>query len=249
MLHPFVSVPNAGPSSAPGLALSTSLHVGLLCLVLSATDVVRSVHHGDERAEEVRLASLPLRTTGAATRTIRRARRSPRPAPTQEPTLPALPPTFDVMLPEPAITPEYRPAYEAVDVAELGQGVGPADDVLALGLGAFSSRRGAGGFSGAYDERSVEKRATPSSENGKPRYPARMQRLGIQSEFNVFFVVDTSGAVETSTIQIPTTIQQEFTRAVLEVLDAWRFAPAEIGGRHVRQRVLQPFSFRLERGR
>ena len=34
---------------------------------------------------------------------------------------------------------------------------------------------------------------------------------------------------------------------MVDVLFNWRFAPAELGGRRVRQRVLQPFTFRLER--
>jgi protein TonB len=74
-----------------------------------------------------------------------------------------------------------------------------------------------------------------------------MQTRGIEANFNVSFVVDTSGVVDQQTVEMPASIQEEFTNAVVEVLFNWHFAPAELGGRRVRQRVLQPFTFRLER--
>jgi protein TonB len=92
----------------------------------------------------------------------------------------------------------------------------------------------------------VEKRVVPVAANPKPHYPSRMLSRGIETNFNVYFVVDTTGTVDKETLELPSTVQQEFTRAVAEVLYIWRFVPAELGGRRVRQRVLQPFSFQVE---
>ena len=69
-------------------------------------------------------------------------------------------------------------------------------------------------------------------ENGNP-----------YSNFN--FVVDSSGTVDEKSVEWPPSVQQEFTSAVAEVLFNWRFVPAELGGRRVRQRVEQPFIFQM----
>jgi protein TonB len=75
-----------------------------------------------------------------------------------------------------------------------------------------------------------------------------MVSRSIESNFNVTFVVDTTGTVDRNTVELPSSVLQDFASAVREVLFDWRFVPAELGGRRVRQRVLQPFTFRVERG-
>jgi protein TonB len=74
-----------------------------------------------------------------------------------------------------------------------------------------------------------------------------MLSRGIETNFTVYFVVDTSGTVDRETLELPSSVEQEFTSAVVAVLSMWRFVPAEMGGRRVRQRVVQPFIFRVER--
>jgi protein TonB len=244
MLHPFVSAPSASGNFAPVLVLSVSVHVGLLCLALTSTGVVRPVRLARAVVERVQFAELPFRASPSP------ARRSPaRPRRARlvyaEPalTLPQLPTSFDLMLPEPVPLPDYQPAYAAL---EIGAGAVNADDVLHLGLGPSTSRGRAGALHNAYDEFAVEKCAVPVAANPKPRYPYRMSSRGIESNFNVYFVVDTTGTVDRATLELPPSVQQEFTSAVTEVLFKWRFLPAEMGGRRVRQRVLQPFIFRME---
>jgi protein TonB len=109
-----------------------------------------------------------------------------------------------------------------------------------------ASRLPAGALHGAFEEFAVEKRVVPAAANRKPRYPYQMLSRGIETNFNVTFVVDTAGVVDQETVELPRSVQEEFMRAVSEVLLAWRFVPAELGGRRVRQRVLQPFTFRVE---
>jgi protein TonB len=158
--------------------------------------------------------------------------------------LPPLLASFDLVLPEPAPLPEYQPLDAAL---EIGGSAGLTDDALHLGLGPAGSSGQPAIRYNAYDEIAVEKRVMPASANQSPRYPSRMQNRGIEANFNVSFVVDTSGVVDQQTVELPPSIQQEFTNAVVEVLFNWHFVPAELGGRRVRQRVLQPFTFRLER--
>jgi protein TonB len=245
MLHPFVSSPNANRNVAPVLALSALVHVGLLFLVLTSTRVVHLTHVPEAMTEKLRFADLAFRRSpDPAPRSSARGQRGNRAKAAPAFKLPELLLSFDLALPEPAPLPDYQPEYAAL---EIGQGVDVADDALHLGVGPVAaSPRPAAALYNAYEEVAVEKRAVPAPANPKPRYPSRMVRRGIETNFNVYFVVDTSGIVDRETVELPPAVQQEFTSAVAEALFSWRFVPAELGGRRVRQRVLQPFSFRME---
>jgi protein TonB len=248
MLHPFVSVPNASRTLfAPVLVLSASVHVGLLCGALASTRDPRLRHEAKVVAEQVRFVALPFR---AVRRTVPRSSdrgQRARPAdPEREltlPRLPQLPASFDLLLPELAALPDYQPDYDAK--LEFGGGGVLTDDVLNLGVGLAAPRLPVGALYDAFEELAVEKRVVPVPANRKPRYPSRMLDRRIETNFNVTFVVDTSGIVDRETVELPRSIEQEFASAVVEVLYNWRFLPAELGGRRVRQRVLQPFIFQL----
>jgi protein TonB len=247
MLHPFVSVPRPRRNPASVLTLSVLVHVALLCGALTATGVARRTHViVDAVAEQVRFATLPYRAIPtAAARSTRRVRRDRHVSTEPEFRLPPLLASFDLVLPEPVPLPEYQPLDAAL---EIGGSAGLTDDALHLGLAPAGSPGQPGTLYNAYDEIAVEKRVVPAAANQSPHYPARMLSRGIEANFNVSFVVDTSGIVDQETVELPSSIQQEFMSAVVEVLFNWHFAPAELGGRRVRQRVLQPFTFRMERG-
>jgi TonB family protein len=222
--------------------------VGLICLAVASTGVVSRTHLPEAVAEQVRFATLPFRALSSPARRSptgqarnRRARdRQAEDTPVFK--LPELMAAFDLVLPdEPAPLPDYRSDQAALEIG--GTGV-LADDVLHLGL--VTSRRTVAGPYDAYDEVAVEKRVLAVPANPKPRYPYRMLSRGIETNFTVSFVVDSSGTVDRETVELPRSVQQEFTSAVAEVLFDWRFRPAEVGGRRVRQRVLQPFTFRVE---
>jgi protein TonB len=244
MLHPFVSSPTGSRRNlAPVLALSAAVHVGLLVAAIKPVRSVHLTHVPEAVAEVVHYTALPFRAVlTPASRTINRGRRGGRVSPKPKLKLPQML-VLNLDLPEAAPLPEYLPDYTAVDFIGTS---GLANDVLHLGLGSDASKVPAGAPYNSYDELAVEKRVVPVAENPKPHYPTRMLNRGIETNFNVYFVVDTTGTVDKETVELPPSIQQEFTRAVAEVLFIWRFVPAELGGRRVRQRVLQPFSFRVE---
>ena len=61
------------------------------------------------------------------------------------------------------------------------------------------------------------------------------------------FVVDTTGRPEMNTFKVLKTDNKLFTDAVRLALVDWRFSPAEVGNRKVRQLVQMPFVFGLSR--
>lgn len=245
MLHPFISSPYAGGHllPAPVVAFSTSLHAALIYAAVASSGLAPRPHVQVETMEIVHFAELPIRRTPSrVAHAVRRASHVLAAATERELQLPDLPLSFDVVLPDPPAMPEFAPDATATEFAYR---TGITDDVLHLGLGGRSGGRGVG--DGAFDEGSVERRAMPLSDNLSPLYPPRMVGRHVESTFEVIFVVDTTGTVDERTIEWPRAVQEDFTRAVADVLTKWRFVPAQIGGRFVRQRVSQPFIFRMDR--
>jgi protein TonB len=246
MLHPFVSSPVARQDHlAPLLTLSTSAHLGLIFAAVISTGMVRHSPVPAVMMELVRFAEVPFRTAPSAARPTSRARGR---VTSVKPTavafqLPQLPESFDLALPEPPEPPMYAFDDAAMEIG--GSGV-ITDDVLGLGIGRSGGQRALGAY-GAYDETSVERPVAALPGNPKPRYPGRLASRSIETNFNVYFVVDTTGTVDRATVELPPSVLQEFASAVKDVLFDWRFVPAQLGGRRVRQRVQQPFTFRVER--
>jgi TonB family protein len=81
----------------------------------------------------------------------------------------------------------------------------------------------------------------------QPRYPELLRTTAVEGRVTVRFVVDTTGRVERGSIEVVESTHALFAEAVRAVLLRQRFLPAEAGGRRVRQLVLQPFEFRLNR--
>jgi len=103
------------------------------------------------------------------------------------------------------------------------------------------------GKNGAYTSDIVEKVAWPQKDNPRPRYPAALQRQGVEGSFVVEFVVDSTGRVDEKTMSFPRETHPMFLRAVRDALLHSRFFPAELAGVRVRQLVQQQFSFVLIR--
>ena len=242
MLHPFISSPYTGGHllPAPVLAFSTSLHAALIYAAVTSSGLAPRPRVQVETMEIVHFADLPVRKApGRVAHVVRRASQVLSAATERELRLPDLPLSFDVVLPDAPALPDFAPDATAT---ELGYPTGLVDDVLRLGIGGG----GRGGRDGAFDEAAVERRATPLRDNLSPLYPPRMVGRHVESRFEVIFVVDTTGTVDERTIEWPRAVQEDFTRAVAAVLTTWRFVPAQIGGRFVRQRVSQPFIFRMD---
>jgi TonB family protein len=107
---------------------------------------------------------------------------------------------------------------------------------------------GGGVDSVAYIAANVDKSAESTGANPKPAYPPDLLNRLVEASFSVYFVVDTTGRIDTTTIQVPPSVDRRFAKAVLDVLPRWHFVPAEIRGRRVRQLMEQPFEFRIVSG-
>jgi len=79
-----------------------------------------------------------------------------------------------------------------------------------------------------------------------PNYPPELAALGTQGVVRAFYVVDTTGAVDTTSIRVVYSDDPDFTASVLTALARMRFRPATRGGKPVRQQVEQQFRFRIK---
>lgn len=82
---------------------------------------------------------------------------------------------------------------------------------------------------------------------GKPRYPEQLRSAGVDGRVLVQFVVDTTGRIDPASIRILESTHELFSRAVRDALTAFRFAPAEVGGRRVSALAQMPFDFHITR--
>lgn len=104
---------------------------------------------------------------------------------------------------------------------------------------------GAGG-NGVHTRETVDHIASPLAGNEQPRYPSTLQRIGLEGEVLVQFVVDSTGRVERESIRIVQATHSLFGDAVRDWLPRTRYAPAEINGTRVRQLVQQAIGFALK---
>lgn len=91
----------------------------------------------------------------------------------------------------------------------------------------------------------VEKQVDMAPGNPPPHYPDMLRSANIEGEVIASFVVDTNGRADMRTFKVIKTTHELFTQAVRNALQNYRFYPAEIGGRKVKQLVQQPFQFSL----
>ena len=79
-----------------------------------------------------------------------------------------------------------------------------------------------------------------------PSYPAAVRAERPSGRTVLQFVVDPSGRADVSTIHVVRSEHDAFTAAAREAVAQMEFAPAEVRGRLVRQRVEQTFVFMAE---
>lgn len=97
----------------------------------------------------------------------------------------------------------------------------------------------------AYFEFQVDKPVLARPGNPHASYPDEMRSRGKTGDVIVQYVVDTTGRVDPSTVEIIKATDNAFANSVKSVLPEMRFFPAETGGRRVRQLVQQSFRFAL----
>jgi TonB family protein len=78
-----------------------------------------------------------------------------------------------------------------------------------------------------------------------PVYPHDLLAVGLEGMVQMTYVVDTTGQVDTTTIQVEQSDDPRFTESVQTALGQMRFRPAKRAGQHVRQLVKQKFRFRI----
>jgi hypothetical protein len=100
---------------------------------------------------------------------------------------------------------------------------------------------------GIYRADAVDRVITPFADNPKPVYPRSLESMGVQADFTVMFVVDSTGRVDPGTLDMPRDVHRLFAEAVRYALLRSRYFPAQLAGRPVRQLVAQEFIFRMVR--
>jgi TonB family protein len=78
-----------------------------------------------------------------------------------------------------------------------------------------------------------------------PIYPRDLLAVGAEGLVQAIYVVDTTGRVDTTTIQVVRSDDPRFTESVRTALGRMRFRPARRAGKTVRQLVEQRFRFRI----
>lgn len=165
-----------------------------------------------------------------------------KPAPVPTEALASLPRKGFQTLEVPRNIPDELPAIDlshAITNPDDFSGVGPRGG-RANGVDDDGIDSGAGS---AYFEYQVEKPALAHDGNPSPRYPSMLERSRVEGEVVVQFVVDTAGRADMSTLEILRSSNDLFSASLQSVLPRWRFFPAEVGGRRVRQIVQIPFRF------
>jgi TonB family protein len=82
-------------------------------------------------------------------------------------------------------------------------------------------------------------------ESAAPAYPRDLLAVGAEGVVQAIYVVDTTGRVDTATIQVVVSDDPRFSASVRTALGLMRFRPAKRAGKAVRQRVAQQFRFRI----
>jgi periplasmic protein TonB len=100
---------------------------------------------------------------------------------------------------------------------------------------------------GTFRADQVEKQVAMLPGGSPPRYPEALRIAGVEGEVVAVFIVDDQGRVEPGSISFLHSDNEQFEGEIRATLRDMRFAPAEVGGRKVRQLVQMPFVFKLSR--
>jgi TonB family protein len=98
---------------------------------------------------------------------------------------------------------------------------------------------------GTYLESQVTKAVSPRPGNRAPRYPDALRQANVEGEVLAEFIVDENGVADTTSFKVLKSTHDLFSITVRNALADFRFYPAELNGRTVKQVVLMPFQFSL----
>jgi hypothetical protein len=91
----------------------------------------------------------------------------------------------------------------------------------------------------------VEETAVRYEGSAAPVYPHDLLAVGAEGLVQAIYVVDTTGRVDPTTIEVVSSDDPRFTESVRTALGQMLFRPAKRGGRTARQLVEQKFRFRI----
>jgi TonB family protein len=91
----------------------------------------------------------------------------------------------------------------------------------------------------------VDKIAERYEDSAAPIYPRELLALGMEGTVRTTYVVDTTGMVDTTTVQVLWSDDPRFTESVRNALGQTHFRPAIRAGKTVRQLVEQQFRFKI----
>src|SRR5262249_46320724 len=94
-----------------------------------------------------------------------------------------------------------------------------------------------------YTEFRVERPAALLPGNSAPIYPQQLRSAGVEGKLLTRFVVDTTGRAMVETFRVIERTDERFIPAVREAVASFRFSPAEVGGKKVKQLIEMPFEF------
>ena len=97
----------------------------------------------------------------------------------------------------------------------------------------------------AFSVLEVDEMVERYEESAAPIYPRDLLAMGAEGLVQATYVVDTTGRVDTTTIQVERSDDSRFTESVRTALGQMRFRPAKRAGKTVRQQVQQQFRFRI----
>jgi TonB family protein len=91
----------------------------------------------------------------------------------------------------------------------------------------------------------VDKMVERYEGSAAPVYPRDLLAVGVEGLVQAIYVVDSTGRVDTTTIEVVRSDDPRFTASVRTALGQMRFRPAKRGGKTVRQLVAQQFRFSI----
>ena len=99
------------------------------------------------------------------------------------------------------------------------------------------------GRDAVYFEYQVENPVMSAPGSPAPRYPDILKTAGVSGEVIASFVVDTTGLADVGSLKVIRSSHQLFVNSIVAAMPNMRFTPAMVGGRKVKQLVMEPFVF------
>jgi TonB family protein len=98
----------------------------------------------------------------------------------------------------------------------------------------------------AFSVLDVDEMAERYESSAAPVYPRELLAIGAEGTVQMVYVVDSTGMVDTTSLEVVQSDDPRFTQSVRNALALMRFRPAKRGGKAVRQLVAQQFRFRID---